>query len=211
MTIIEDIRAGMSRGTPLTSKEAAQLLLRLTPEMANINTRWSEIAVAGPRSNNHGPTYKKALASGTHEEVAALQQEFDRLSIDRDRVRSIHDSLHGIRQAMAMKEASEAPPELQEKLEASINQAEDMQKALERSFDALQDAYVAVVQARGLAHSDGLPMAGAKPDVVQRLIALSPLSQQNRSALAWRPDVHVDNLGVNREEAHDAARAGWHA
>lgn len=211
MTIIEDIRAEMSRGTPLTSKEAAQLLLRLTPEMASINTRWSEIAVAGPRTNNHGPIYKKALASGTHEEVAALQQEFDRLSIDRDRVRSIHDSLHGIRHAMAVKEASEALPALQEKLDASIKQAEDMQKALERSFDALQDAYVAVVQARGLAHQGGLPMAGARPDVVQRLIALSPLSQQNRSALAWRPDIHVDNLGVSREEAHDPAIEEWRA
>jgi len=100
---------------------------------------------------------------------------------------------------MAVKEASEALPALQEKLDGSIKQAEDMQKAMERSFDALQNVYVAGVQARGLAHSGGLPMAGAKPDVVQRLIALSPLSQQNRSALAWRPDVYVDNLGGNRE------------
>lgn len=211
MSVIEEIRAQMSRGTPLTSLEAKQLLLKLAPEMASINTRWSEIAVAGPRSSNHGPVYKKALASGTHEEVAELQQEFDRLSIDRDRVRSIHDGLHRIRQEMAIKEASEALPALQEKLDASIKQAEDMQKALERSFDTLQDAYVAVVQARGLAHQGGLPMAGAKPDVVQRLIALSPLSQQNRGALSWRPDVHVDNLGVDREEARAAAQAGWHA
>lgn len=211
MSIVEEIRAEMSRGTPLTSMEAKLLIVKLAPEMARINTRWSEIAVAGPRSSNHGPVYKRALTSGTHEEVAALQQEFDRLSIDRDRVRSIHDSLHGIRQEMAIKEASEALPALQEKLDASIKQAEDMQKALERSFDTLQDAYVAVVQARGLAHQGGLPMAGAKPDVVQRLIALSPLSQQNRGALSWRPDVHVDNLGVDREEARAAAQAGWHA
>ncbi|MCU1089838.1 hypothetical protein JAK45_19455 [Stenotrophomonas maltophilia] len=123
----------------------------------------------------------------------------------------IHHSLHKIRQEMAVKEASEALPTLQEKLDTSIKQAEDMQKALERSFDALQDAYVAVVQARGLAHSGGLPMAGAKPDVVQLLIAPSPLSQQNRSALAWRPDIHVDNLGVNREEARASAHAEWQA
>lgn len=211
MKTIDEIRSEMSRGTPLTSLEAKQLLLKLLPEMARINTRWSEIAVAGPRSSNHGPVYKKVLANGTHEEVAALQQEFDRLSIDRDRVKSIHDDLHRIRQEMAIKEASEALPALQEKLDASIKQAEDMQKALERSFDELQDAYVAVVQARGLAHQGNLPMAGAKPDVVQRLIALSPLSQQNRGALSWRPDVHVDNLGVDREEARAAAQAGWHA
>ena len=211
MSVIEEIRAEMSRGTPLTSMEAKLLIVKLAPEMARINNRWSEIAVAGPRSSNHGPVYKKALASGTDQELAALQQEFDRLTVDRDRVRSIHDSLHQTRQAMAVKEASEALPGLQEKLEASIEQAEDMQKALERSFDALQEAYVAVVQARGLAHQGGMPKAGAKPDVVRRLIALSPLSQQNRSALAWRPDVHVDNLGVSRDEASDAARLEWQA
>ncbi|MDH2021228.1 hypothetical protein N5J29_00490 [Stenotrophomonas sp. GD03680] len=211
MSVIEEIRAEMSRGAPLTSLEAKQLIVKLAPEMARINTRWSEIAVAGPRSSNHGPVYKRALASGSDEELAALQQEFDRLTVDRDRVRSIHDSLHQTRHAMAVKEASEALPGLQEKLEASIEQAEDTQKALERSFDALQEAYVAVVQARGLAHQGGMPKAGAKPDVVRRLIALSPLSQQNRSALAWRPDVHVDNLGVSRDEASDAARLEWQA
>ena len=54
-------------------------------------------------------------------------------------------------------------------------------------------------------------MAAAKPVVVQRLIALSPLSQQNRSAHAWRPHVHVDNLEVDRGEARDTARSDWHA
>ncbi|MDG9986862.1 hypothetical protein [Stenotrophomonas sp. GD04024] len=211
MSIIEEIRAEMNRGTPLTSTEAKLLLLKLAPEMASINTRWSEIAVAGPRSSNHGPVYKKALASGTHEEVAELQQEFDRLSVDRDRVRSIHDSLHRIRQEMAVKEASEALPGLQEKLEASIARAEERAQELECSLDSVQDAYVEVFQALGLAHSAGLPKTGAKPDVVRRLLALSHRSQRNRGALVGRPDIHIDNLGVDLDEARAAAHAGWHA
>nr|WP_312391875.1 hypothetical protein [Stenotrophomonas geniculata] len=206
MSVIEEIRAEMSRGTPLSSMEAKQLLVKLAPELGHVKERWSAIAIAGARSLRHGPVYQKALTSGTHEEVAELQKEFDRLCVDQDRMKAIYDTLSRIRQEMAIKEASEALPSLQEKLEASIAQAEDTQKALERSFDALQEAYVAVFQARGLALHGGLPAAGAKSDVVRRLIALSPLSQQNRSALAWRPDVHVDNLGVSRDEASDAAR-----
>ncbi|MBK0026400.1 hypothetical protein IAE57_09500 [Stenotrophomonas sp. S48] len=80
----------------------------------------------------HTPVYQKALASGTHEELAELQKEFDRLSIDLDRVHSTHNSLHETRHPMAVKEASEALPGLQKKLDACFKHAEEMQKRNQR-------------------------------------------------------------------------------
>lgn len=219
MSIIEEIRAAMSRDNPLSSQEVSSMLAQLQPELLRCNARWEEIAIAGPRSANNGPLYRKLLISGSVDEIAKMQQEFDRLSIERDRMRAMYDSLCQLRNLALLREADEGLPDLQQRLVAAIEGAEAKQRDLEASFDAVEQLYLGITHARGQLNAAGItpkPEQSAAAATIARLAALSSLSRGQRTSMYRDAGVHGSNIGIVRtengtEDASGGRAAEWQA
>jgi len=219
MSIVEEIRAAMSRDNPLSSQEVSSMLAQLQPELARCNARWEEIAIAGPRSANNGQLYRKLLISGSVDEIAKMQQEFDRLSIERDRIRAMYDSLCQLRSLALLREADEGLPNLQQRLVAAIEDAEAKQRELEASFDAVEQLYLGIAQARGQLNAAGItprPEQSAAAVTIDRLAELSALSRAQRTSMHRDASVHSGNIGIARlasgtENASGARAAEWQA
>ncbi|WP_369942764.1 hypothetical protein [Xanthomonas medicagonis] len=220
MSIVEDIRRAISRDNPLSSQEVSSMLAQLQPELGRYNARWEEIAIAGPRSANNGPLYRKLLISGSVEEIAKMQKEFDQLSIERDRMRAMHDSLCQLRNLALLREADEGLPDLQQRLVAAIEGAEAKQRELETSFDAVEQLYLGIAQARGRLNAAGItprPEQSAAAATIDRLAVLSPLSRGQRTSMHRDAGSHSGNIGIVRGGGEKDAAAGnprnaeWHA
>ncbi|UYC12848.1 hypothetical protein [Xanthomonas sp. CFBP 8445] len=219
MSIVEEIRAAMSRDNPLSAQEVSGMLAKLQPELVRCNARWEEIAIAGPRSANNGPLYRKLLISGSVDEIAKMQQEFDRLSIERDRMRAMQNSLSQLRNLALLREADEGLPDLQKLLVAAIEGAEAKQRELEASFDAVEQLYLGIAQARGQLNAAGItprPEQCAAAATIDRLAVLSPLSRGQRTSMHRDASVHSGNIGIVRvgsgtEDASRGRAAEWQA
>ncbi|UYK81401.1 hypothetical protein NG829_03540 [Xanthomonas sacchari] len=211
MSIIEKIRAAMSRDNPLSSQEVSSMLTQLQPELIRCNARWQEIAIAGPRSANNGPLYRKLLISGSVDEIAKMQKEFDQLSIERDRMRAMQNSLSQLRNLALLREADEGLPDLQQRLVAAIERAEAKHRELEASFDHVEQLYVGIAQARGQLNAAGItprPEQSAAAATIDRLAVLAPLSRARRTSMHWDPGVHSGNIGsVRAEDASEGVAA----
>ncbi|WP_295925356.1 hypothetical protein [uncultured Xanthomonas sp.] len=219
MSIVEKIRAAMSRDNPLSSQEVSSMLAQLQPELIRCNARWEEIAIAGPRSANNGPLYRKLLISGSVDEIAKMQQEFDQLSIERDRMRAMQNSLSQLRNLALLREADEGLPDLQQRLVAAIEGAEAKQQELEASFDAVEQLYLGIAQARGQLNAAGItprPEQSAAAATIDRLALLGPLSRRQRVSMHRDGSVHPGNIGILRdgsgaEHASGDGAAEWQA
>ncbi|RYE70945.1 MAG: hypothetical protein EOO80_22595, partial [Oxalobacteraceae bacterium] len=140
MSIIEEVRSALDRSKAVSSAEAMALGTKMHGELAKAIEKRDRIAVAGPRARNHGPAYQQILLSGTNEQIASMQREFDELCIEVDRARALCDSLQQLKAVLLLREADEGLPSLQQELVDAVAAAEECQRALESALDQVEGA-----------------------------------------------------------------------
>lgn len=217
MTIIEEVRNALGGGNPVSSAEAVALHAKMHAELAKAIEKRDRIAIAGPRARNNGPAYKQILLSGTNEQIAAMQREFDETCIEVDRARALCDSLQQLKAVLLLKEADEGLPNLQRELVGAVAAAEECQRALESALDQVEGVYLQITQARSQLNTASITATAEKSaDVttIRRLVALAPFSQRQRVSM-YRGAVHRDNIGHVEDkqdgELEGIAATGWHS
>ena len=217
MSIIEEVRSALDRGKAVSSAEAAALHAKMHGELAKAIEKRARIAVAGPRAPNNGPEYRQVLLSGTNEQIAAMQREFDELCIEVDRARALCDSLQQLKAVLLLREADEGLPSLQQELVDAVAAAEECQRALESALDQVEAVYLQISRARGQLNTASIAATAeqsAEVKTIRRLVALAPFSQRQRVSM-YRGAVHGDNIGQVEDkqdgELEGIAAAGWHA
>ncbi|KHS08013.1 hypothetical protein RM61_07250 [Xanthomonas phaseoli pv. phaseoli] len=217
MSIIEEVRGALGGGKAVTSAEAIALHTKMHGELAKAIEKRDRIAIAGPRARNNGPAYQQMLLSGTNEQIAAMQRDFDELCIEVDRARALCDSLQQLKAVLLLKEADEGLPGLQQELVGAVAAAEECQRAFEAALDHVEGLYQQISQARGQLNTASIAATAeqsAEVKTIRRLVALAPFSQRQRVSM-YRGAAHGDNIGQVEDrqdgELEGIAARGWHA
>ncbi|RFF50184.1 hypothetical protein [Xanthomonas campestris] len=218
MSIIEEVRSALDRGKAVSSAEAVALHAKMHRELAKAIEKRDRIAVAGPRARNNGPAYRQILLSGTNEQIAAMQREFDEMCVEADRARALCDSLQQLKAVVLLKEADEGLPGLQQGLVDAVAVAEECQRAFEAALDQVEGVYHQISQARDQLHRAGITATAersAEVATIRRLLALAPFSQRQRVSMHRDGGIHRDNIGRVQDrqdgQLEGIASTGWHA
>ncbi|MBB5676421.1 hypothetical protein [Xanthomonas arboricola] len=218
MSIIEEVRSALSGADAVSSAQAVALHAKMHVELAKAIEKRDRIAIAGPRAPNNGPAYKQILLSGTNEQIAAMQREFDETCIEVDRARALCDSLQQLKAVLLLKEADEGLPILQRELVDAVAAAEECQCALESALDQVEGVYQQISRARtqlNMASITAKTEQSAAEATIERLMALAPFSKAGRTSMYWDGSIHRDNIGHVRGkqegELEGIAAAGRHS
>ncbi|OBR70615.1 hypothetical protein A7D35_20350 [Xanthomonas arboricola] len=211
------MRSALDRGKAVSSAEVVALHAKMHGELAKAIEKRARIAVAGPRAPNNGPEYRQVLLSGTNEQIAAMQREFDEMCVEADRARALCDSLQQLKAVVLLKEADEGLPSLQQELVDAVAAAEKCQRALESALDQVEGVYLQISRARGQLNTASIAATAeqsAEVKTIRRLVALAPFSQRQRVSM-YRGAAHRDNIGQVEDgqggELESMAATGWHA
>lgn len=196
MTVHQNIASRLNSGDRLSEQECTELLREVQAELARIAPRMTALH-PGDGMTERGKERKRALLSGTPEDLLNLRDEFDRLQAEHDQLDAQRRELSERRARARIHEAFEAMPTLQEKLRAKLAVAEAAQHALEAALDDIEATYQGIVRARGQCHHGGLDTVGTDAETIGRLLRLAPLSVKGRVAMQQDAGRHRENLGFD--------------
>ena len=194
MNIAEKLKADT-----LTVAECDDLLAAINDQSRDIQKRIAEIRPAG-KNRPHGPERRKALESGTPEDVRKLDDEHADAVIRADQLQAQRDAVQRRRDVARAREAAEAVPQHCAELSRRLDALEAAQKALTDAWHATDAAYRDAWQARNLAVRGGHNPEGADPDLVARAVQAAAGGINTRSRLAnLGPNTIAEELGVQAE------------
>lgn len=190
----------------LTSEECGQLLQDVQAELVRLAPRMGALHPGGGM-HARGEERRRALLSGTPDELLNLRDEFDKLQAEHDQLAAQRDELSGRRTQARIQEAFDGLPALHGELGAKITAAEAAHQALEAAFDDMDAAYLTVSRARGQCNFGALPAVGTDAETIKRLMRLAPFSAKGRISTQEDAGRHRENLGYD----HLAQPIRWQA
>lgn len=146
-----------------------------------------------------GSERAKALTTGTADEVAAINAEYDQLKVQSDQLEAQRDELYRLREVARDREASEGMPGLLVELAGNTAVVEAARDALLDAIGTLDACMTTTMQARVRAVRAGLPAAAGSVELAQRIEALYPLDGLTSLRVVGRHCDPFEELGIHRD------------
>lgn len=161
-------------GSVLSSEECRELEREVGKRLNEIVPRIEAIKRGKHPPEGNGLERNRLLVTGTPEQVAEMDRELERLTIERDQLNAQLYELIQLRTVARHREASESIPRLHDELAAALAKAEEARDALQAALQELQAKFDECSLARNLARHANLPAPVAPEAFLGRIDGLRP-------------------------------------
>lgn len=188
--------------TDLTSAQYLDIQNQIDTRRREVSARLAAIKPVGKHGGEAGPERRKALISGTPDDVRAIENEYADLSIEAEQLDMQRQAIRNRLDSASHKEAAESIPAMLKDLESRMTAIESTRDQLNTQLQEFDSAYNAVVTARSIAIRGGHIPATPKPRLAERIRAFAPWAEHLRTRVFGRHCDHSEELGITFSQGH---------
>lgn len=181
---------------PLTAKQCGELIMQVQKRAAQVELRLEAIRPAKSATGSCGPERQRILATGSPDDVKALEAEYDTLAVEDAQLKAQREELRQRRQQARVSEAVDGMPDRYKVFSAKLAAAENARQAFTDALQAVDAAYIDIEQARYTANAARAALPPAPAGVLEKIEALRPWTGLVQSRLWVRNCNPASALGL---------------